>query len=264
MERIARLNASQKPGRPFSRLWSTLPAALMAALLAAACSWLCPFSSYAGGYAGEHAGETARIDIGTVAIPYAVPEGLAGVKDIFPLNLKVLDEEFNMDTRVFGMYVPKAYLNERAADPDALPGYYLQLCHDAFFLSHSLGETSFFLLCGAVETVLARQYAKERFREKFGAVFSEAVGMPVRITSLSYQGLLEREPLRRTMFGSGKACVTTSRGETEFPFAVATTLHMTGGKVLCTIQIGRTPEAKALEAFRREAPATAKAVWGWQ
>lgn len=254
------MNDSQEPVQWFSRLRKTPAAALMTALLAAACSWLCPSFGYADGYAGE----TDRVVIGSVTVPYTVPKGLAGVCDIFFLNLKDLDGEFNMDTRVFGMYAPKAYLMERAADPDALPDYYLQLCHDAFFLSHSLGDTGFFLLCGAVETVLAGQYTKERFREKLSDVFSEAVGMPVRITSLAYLGSPEREPLRRTMLGSGKAYVKTARGEAEFPFAVATTLHLAGGKVLCTIQIGRTSETKALDAFRREAPATAKAVWGWQ
>lgn len=252
MERTARLKyGPEREARLFRRRQIAL-----AGIFAVLWFGLQPFAAHAQG--------TARLAIGGESVFYTVPDGLASVQGILPLNLKALDKEFFMDTKVFGIYVPKTYLDARKQNPEALPEYYLQLCHDAFFTAHSFDNTAFYVLGVVVKSILARQYAKASFREKLAAVFSGAMGLAVHIDALTYLGSIEQTPSRFSVMGTGRALVTASGREQAWPFAVVTTLHMVGGKVITTIQIRRTPQRKDVEAFRQEALATVQSVWGVQ
>jgi hypothetical protein len=208
-------------------------------------------------------GDALQVSIGGVDIPYTLPAGLSPVSGLFPLDLTELDNEFNMETKVFGMFVPEADLRARAENPAALPEFYMHLAHDGVFAWLTLGDMGFTFLGSTVDLVLQRQYAEESFKKKLEAAFSGTVGVPVRIVSLADGGSIENVPGRRSFLARGSARATLPGGEEEFFFATVTTLHLARGKVLCTFQVRRAREENDLAAFGQEALARARRIWGW-
>ncbi len=196
--------------------------------------------------------------------PYSVPEDLSPAEDIFPLHLEELDKKFRMQTYVFGVYVPAEFLSLRTRDPWALPEYYLQLSYDGFFSTSSLGDTGFSLLTGLADATMGYLYRQDDFKSRLEAVFRDATQREVSLDSLEHLGCIDKRRGVYTMLGTGNARVRTEAGLSPFPFAMATTLHLTKGKVICTIQIGHMHAPEDVDKFRQKALATATSLWGLQ